>query len=718
MTTEIDTIIDSFALVDDKDDNEYDEDEDNVVESIMNLSKSVENRIEALNKYYARENVGDNAVEIISSLSGMYQMSGSKLIEQFLYRICTDSNISAFLKLEAAKSLLEYEELEDESDNDEDEETRKARVDLNNNIRQRNREGKILGFKALNYICNNLFDTPTPCRIEAICKLMESTEFQDNSKSYFCIFVCDDSIECEYRYKTILSLENRGADFMKEEIRELFTDKKFVTNFYKSLELVINKLFPSVKRNENNFRLWNDILYRLGYDDIHDIYMKKFPEKYCFVDSFIYNAQLAFLFHDSNQTYYRTLAGQYLLQKCKINDQIRFQVEKQILEFAQDIELDYNRRADAADILLRLGSSNMKNHGRNIIAELAGSHGIVRTVFDNAQNVHTEEVEESVTEALEFLSTIPLHQVKGKSIDFNYVNNQVEEMLKKERKSLNTGVENNVRCYHCENPIEETDVNIFEDKKFCSDKCICLYRRDDKIRLAMNRIFMDRAMYSKFNSSLVNILLKVYTYIVVREEENIKEQMLKRLLEELEEMSGTCSSGFATRLVNVISGFGQFNIRISYEDQIVANFSGRLNAFARKITDSTSIFRVEKLNEVIELWLNRPENKEKRNNIESKLNPDGKIEKRPNSRDIISYFLQEDNNIKVEQCIEDFAEAVLNEMMMSSSGYAERQNFSLFFRSYVSIIREDLANEFKDLISDDNFDTGFRRAIMVYEGDL
>jgi hypothetical protein len=54
--------------------------------------------------------------------------------------------------------------------------------------------------------------------------------------------------------------------------------------------------------------------------------------------------------------------------------------------------------------------------------------------------------------------------------------------------------------------------------------------------------------------------------------------MKNRLLEELIEMSGTCSSGFASRLVNVISGFGDFNITISWKDQIIANFSGRLNA--------------------------------------------------------------------------------------------------------------------------------------------
>jgi len=57
-------------------------------------------------------------------------------------------------------------------------------------------------------------------------------------------------------------------------------------------------------------------------------------------------------------------------------------------------------------------------------------------------------------------------------------------------------------------------------------------------------------------------------------------------------------------------------------------------------------------------------------------------------------------------------------MTMSSSGYAIRQNFSLFFRTYVSLIREELANEFKDLIDPTDFDLAFRRALMSYEGEL
>jgi hypothetical protein len=191
--------------------------------------------------------------------------------------------------------------------------------------------------------------------------------------------------------------------------------------------------------------------------------------------------------------------------------------------------------------------------------------------------------------------------------------------------------------------------------------------------------------------------------------------MYKRLFEELEEMSGTCSSGFATRLINVISGFGQFNIRISYEDQIVANFTGRLNTEARKISEENSIFRSTRLHDMVEIWLSHPERQKMVEQIEKILNPSGKFEKRPNRSDVVVEFLRENRNDKIEKCVEDFAEAVLNEMTVPSSSYASRRNFSLFFRTYVSIIREELAAEFKNLVDSTQFDFAFRRAIMNYD---
>lgn len=710
MTTTIESLINEEYQS--NTDSDTDSECENLLEIVMDLSRSVDKRLNAFEEYYNQ--VGDNAMEILSTLSGMYQISGSKLIEQFLYRICINGKISIFLKLEAAKSLLDYKEVEKYTNNDDDKD---YRIAYEKEVNQRNTERQIIGYKALDYVCRNLNSMATPCRIEAIFKLMGSTEFQKNADTYFCDFVRDDNIDCEFRYKTILSLEKIGADLMKEEIGKFFIDKEFVEYMYNSLKSVISKLFPNIKPNPKNQKFWNKVIFQLSYDDIHSIYSEKFPEKLCQVDLFIRNSQLAFLFHKSNMTYYRTLSGQYLLQKCELTENKRLEVESELLKFAKDTELDYNRRADAADVLIRLGSDNMKQYGRIVIMELGRVNGNIRTVFDNAQNVHTEEVEESVAQALEFFSTLPLYEVNNRQIDFDYVNEKIEKMLKEEKESFRTNEEGAEKCDHCESLISLIkDMVKSENNKFCSNKCFNFYSRDVKIRVALNRIFMDRALYSKFNSTLVNILLKVYTYIITHEEESVKQQMYKRLLEELEEMSGTCSTGFASRLINVISGFGQFNIRISYEDQIIANFIGRLNAAARHITNKESIFRTKKLNDVVQLWLNKTENKDIRDNIEEKLNPDKKLEKRPNIVDIIKEFFSKNREEKIDKCVEDFSESVLNEMISNNYNYFARQNFSLFFRSYVSIIREELANEFKDIIDSSLFDLYFRKAIMHYEG--
>ena len=329
--------------------------------------------------------------------------------------------------------------MEEGDDNEEEEDEKENRIARDKKVKQRNEERQVIGYKALDCVCYDLSSIPTPCRIEAIFRLMKSSEFQTNANAYFCEFVRDNKIECDFRYKTILSLEKIGSDLMKEEIGKLFSDKEFVTNMYDRLQHVISKLFPKIKPNNRNHKFWDDVIFQLSYDDIRGIYHEKFPNKECGRDIFICKSQLAFLFHKSNMTYYRTLSGQYLLQKCDLNETIRFQVETEVLKFAKDEELDYNRRADAADVLLRLGSDSMKQHGRDVIMELGRVYGNIRTVFDNAQNVHTEEVEESVAEALEFFSALPLYKVKKMPIDFEYVNKQIEKIIKEKKECLRVG---------------------------------------------------------------------------------------------------------------------------------------------------------------------------------------------------------------------------------------------------------------------------------------
>jgi hypothetical protein len=175
---------------------------------------------------------------------------------------------------------------------------------------------------------------------------------------------------------------------------------------------------------------------------------------------------------------------------------------------------------------------------------------------------------------------------------------------------------------------------------------------------------LDRTLY--LNNTLSRILLKVWSYIHQSEFEN---EMIKRLLEELEDMSGTCSSGFLCRLLNTISGFGELTIFISFEDQLISNFVGRLNSYARKIMNNDSIFYNERLYDVMEIVL--------RNNnfFYNKQNQ--------NKKDIIDSYLETKRDEKILNAIEIFSENVINEMTINSNRYNDKKHFLLFFFVFI-----------------------------------
>lgn len=537
-----------------------DSDKENLSEIIIDLSIPLNTRIKGLETFF--EKFGEETVEIVSRLSTMYQFSGTKILKLYLYRICEKCKISTSLKITAATSLC-YFNPHDET-----------------------------GYQALDIVCKNMKNTATPRKIEAICLLMTHKKFKIKSKNYFCKITNDQKLDCDYRYKTILSLENKNIP-----------DKAF----------------------------------------------------------FLLKSFLQFFNNQKNRTLYRIIAGQYLIQKCKINKTELANIELSLMGFAQDPDLDYNLRADSADVILRLGSDSNKITAREIIMMLGRQCGDVKTIFDNAQNVHIDEIEQSVLDALEFLSGIEMKTMSGTPgtpvIDFQYVKKQIDDILDEEK------------------PDEKDSKNskLFEEKI-------------DKIHISLNRIYLDRALYSKYNCSLLHILLKIWTYLTSHDSE---QEMRKRLLEELVEMSGTCSSGFASRLVNVISGFGDFNFRISWKDQIVANFSGRLNARARDIINTKLTIENGKLYKLTQ------------NICTCCKKGDIKFDKR--------------HTTVLQEKLEKFQGNVLEEMTINSNDYAERKNFLKFFRNNMLSIRQELYQEFKEHIPDSDFDLYFRVAISTYE---
>ena len=617
-------------------------------ELIMDFTLPETSRIKSFIDYY--EIQGEEVFNIISRLCSMYNFSKSKVILNFFNTLCTETNLSAPIKLEIIKAMLSCQEEEDQSSCEED----------NEEIIKRNNTRKNNGYQVLSMLCSNSQELVTTLRFEALCILMESELLQSQANTYFNNFVVDDSIDIQYRYKCILKLEDSCNEEIKNIIGKKFKDKGFVKSFYELNKVRIQNIFPNKKIKDSDKKSWNQILFYSTYNDLYPIFINKYPNKTCKKQEFIFSSMFHLFINEKTPTQFIILSGQYILQKCDKNKVI---VQNKLLELANDENIDYNRRADSADVLIRLGDEESKIMGRKIINGLGKLESKSESIFDNAQNVHTDELELSSLQILECLNSIDTMRNNHDFIDYDFVYSKIINIISNEDENNN-----------------------------------------EKIRLALNRILIDRTLYSKFNVSLSFILIKVWTYID-QQDENIKTEMIKRLLEELTEMADTCFSGYIVRLLNSITGFGEFNLKISWEDQIISNFTGRLNAAIRNIKDN-KLFTQDKINDVVELYLKSEENQKTYQELYSKFN---------NINTIVKQFLEIDKEIKIEDCINSFISNILIELSLSEKSYRHKPNFSLFFRSIVAEIREELYQEFKEHLSDSDFDLYMRKALMNYE---
>ena len=637
------------------------------MENILDFSIENDERM-MLFETYCENNKNDENIsfELTNRLIGIYQFSGMKILQDFLYNICYNPNITSILKFTVSQGMLLFDELEEEIAKGDKDDIIKIKNESNSNIRDRNDKRRKVAYEAINNVClTSIDDLPTPCRIDSVLNLMDAGDtYKEECNIYFKKIINDIKIDCDYRYKSILLLET------------------------------LNKL---------NFKYY------------------------------IKNACMDFLFNTKNYTMYRILSAQYLLRHLDLTETERIKIQEIILSLSQNSELDYDLRADAADLLLNLGTDKYKMLGREIIQMLGRIDGNVRTVYDNRQNIHTEDIEKSILKNIEILSSYPTLRIKDKGnieIDFLYVKNQIDSILKdqkikgikdteKEKTLISESINfyddnyvsnitckncdsyigctyhNSIKCISCEEENKNCDMKS-TNSNYCSSECEYQFKIHNKIYLSLNRIEIDRSTY--LGNTLSRILVKIWSYIHINE---FKDELIKRLLEELEEMSGTCSSGFVGRLINTLSGYSDLVINISFEDQLISNFIGRLNSYTRKIMELSSPFYNERLYDVLELMLR---------------NTNTNIPKNKPIKKVIDEHLENKKEEKIQFALEYFSEQVINEMTVNSNKYNDRRHFLLFFRTYLPFLREELFEEFKDYLNIFEFDLTIRKAISLYEG--
>ena len=266
-------------------------------------------------------------------------------------------------------------------------------------------------------------------------------------------------------------------------------------------------------------------------------------------DRVVYKEHLNYLysafFFSTNSIQYKILSSQYIIPNIPTyNSEVIFA----ILSIAEDSETPYNQRADAADILIRLGPDSVKNKGKNIIDQLAkGDQTAIPTLFSNRQNVHDENIEASVRDFL--------LQLGGDTFPMTKVGDGERELT-------------------------------FDD--VYSELCpmVDILKMSSKIEAingSLLRIKIDQILYPG-SQTLLTIFIKIYSRISKHEH---REALFQRLFDELIDMDDTCSSGHASRLVNVFSGVDNFNINIGFRKQIRGNISGRLSKLIQDVTTET-----------------------------------------------------------------------------------------------------------------------------------
>lgn len=434
MNTSIEDLLTQFNEYHEEEENEHSEKEP--CDAVFDFSLSQEERVNALNIYY--QSNPEDIVEIISKLNAIYCMSPIGLMRKFIYEVSMCSSLPLELRIECAITLADIE------------------------------SSKELGLKCLDHlvdIIEHQYDIiiPTPCRLEYILKLVNSGLYPNRISALYD-FVCDQNLSNEYRYRTVLLLENNvqlnGFETMIEACKQF------------------------------SMNVLNAITFRI-------------------------------------------LACQNILVKCKDDILLRDETEQLLISFMTDENLEHNIRADSADVILHFGREETIATAENILRDLGGRD--VASIYENKENAHIASIEFSVMETIRYLDTLNLSPIPT----FDTVSYNIQQTMKK--------------MYS----VEE------------------ITKKEENVKNALLRIELDRTLFAGVNHTLQSILLHLYVYI---QSHDARRELEKRLVEELVDMSGTCSTGFIGRLVNTLSGFGEHSLSISWEDQIVGNLAGRLNA--------------------------------------------------------------------------------------------------------------------------------------------
>lgn len=402
-------------------------------------------------------------------------------------------------------------------------------------------------------------------RLRDLIPFCHAKELQNLLK--LLVLICkNQEIESHERCITATTLYNQAFyDVCFNCFEAIATDKSVVTKYRVEAcrylffsEIPLNKELSQECLTEilETFEIPSDQRYKIiagfisrtGFSSY--LNAKKVPVVYD--EEFVYGLQCCFFYESKNGIRERILSGQHMCSMDHTTEEEKTSICQMLLDVANNENYEENIRADAADVVLRLGRDKQPETARKIITELGysalGKKGSlmdkIKTVYNNSQNIHDETISKHVNKFIEKIVESSENDENMTPPDYAKVQKEVVNLVKRRGLDL--------------------------DKKY-------------KVYGALNRISIDTAVFTKYNVTMSQLFVQVWIKIQNYDDE-IKTTLEDRLVQELIEMGNTCSSGHAGRFVNVFAGV-DVDINISYEDQITANLAGRIKARIRDIPD-------------------------------------------------------------------------------------------------------------------------------------
>ena len=252
----------------------------------------------------------------------------------------------------------------------------------------------------------------------------------------------------------------------------------------------------------------------------------------------------------------------YYIYICQILNNLK-QITKKELDYVYnlipELKLEHNGVADFADFFLSMDDNfGYKEKAQRLLESISFDKNSIKTFYNNAQNIHHINVEESINPFIEKLSEIE---------DVEIIINS------KEYKTIPTIDDDKEYGEFLENLIIEIELK--------SIKLLFPEESIKRIKSSITRFIFDNTIYSDYCMTLLQILIKSYQYIQMHE---FKEELMLRMCEELVDMADTCTTGHIYRIVNIFSGY-DIEIRIPIEEEVKSCVFARMQKIIETKTD-------------------------------------------------------------------------------------------------------------------------------------